>query len=90
MFVMGIFYPLDNVRTRLQVQRKDKSQTVLQSSKQFHGMLDCFQKLIRDDWRQLYTGAKSALVGVGFSSSVYYYLYAYCLLSRAWAASRPI
>eukprot|EP00388_Colpodella_angusta_P019491 GDKJ01048792.1.p1 GENE.GDKJ01048792.1~~GDKJ01048792.1.p1 ORF type:complete len:435 (+),score=68.78 GDKJ01048792.1:23-1327(+) len=65
---MIVAYPLDNLRTRLQVLRRESNLGV------FSALDDLLKK---EGWKGLYAGLKSALVGVGVSWAVYYYFYAF-------------
>jgi len=90
---MLILYPLENIRTRLQVQvhQKDKAKKpkVEQNGaiahvpivhevpyEEFKGSFDCVRQVIqREGYKGLYSGMSSALVGIGFSSAIYFFWY---------------
>lgn len=88
---MALLYPLENVRTRLQVQVKKKEPILTTNNKQpamqnndvllhdnieYKNSLDCIYKVIeREGISGLYRGLHSALFGVGVSNAVYFYWY---------------
>ena len=82
---MAALYPLENVRTRLQVQVEQRKRlhatpsapsTTPLPPEHYHGTFDCIARVSRaEGWRSLYTGLASALVGVGVSSAVYFFWY---------------
>jgi adenine nucleotide transporter 17 len=111
---MALLYPLDNIRTRLQVQIKKKLEEKLDqavehkqiTAKQgehiktavslastelkrsysqeplahqdlhYQGTIDCIVKVIeKEGISGLYSGVESALIGVAYSSAVYFFWY---------------
>lgn len=68
LIAMIVAYPLDNLRTRLQVSKRESSLGV------FSALDDLLKK---EGWKGLYAGLRSALIGVGVSWAVYYYFYAF-------------
>lgn len=85
MIAFATLYPLDNIRTRLQVQgpfssedeRKvneieDKARTRVMYANGW----DCAIKTIRHEgWQALYNGLSSGVLGVGVSSCIYFWWY---------------
>eukprot|EP01066_Platyproteum_vivax_P009766 Platyproteum_vivax@DN4323_c0_g1_i1.p1 len=68
LLAMTIVYPLDNLRTRLQVSRRHG----------YGGILRSLDDIFRDEGiKGLYAGLRSALIGVGCSWAIYYYFYSY-------------
>ncbi|EFA83084.1 transmembrane protein [Heterostelium album PN500] len=80
MSTIALTYPFSTVSTRLQVQQKQANKQQ-QNPQQvlpvpYKGTLDAFQRIIAEEhWTSLYNGLKSALIGIGCSSFVYYYWY---------------
>ncbi|GAM26282.1 hypothetical protein SAMD00019534_094570 [Acytostelium subglobosum LB1] len=85
MATVALTYPFSTVSTRLQVQQKAafrQQQQQQQGGPQqnlpvpYKGTLDAFKRIIEEEhWTSLYNGLKSAIVGIGCSSFVYYYWY---------------
>ncbi|KAN0033431.1 hypothetical protein ACTA71_002858 [Dictyostelium dimigraforme] len=78
MAAIALTYPFSTVSTRLQVQQK-KQQQGQQSeitTVPYKNSVDAFKRIIKEEnWKTLYSGLKSALIGIGASSFVYYYWY---------------
>ncbi|KAN0018635.1 hypothetical protein ACTFIU_008563 [Dictyostelium citrinum] len=78
MAAIALTYPFSTVSTRLQVQQK-KQQQGHQSeitTIPYKNSVDAFKRIIKEEnWKTLYSGLKSALIGIGASSFVYYYWY---------------
>nr|AND95634.1 Peroxisomal membrane protein 34 [Chromera velia] len=67
LLAMAVIYPLDNLRTRLQVSTKRDNR----------GILALLEEILhKEGVKGLYAGLRSALIGVGSSWAVYYYFYA--------------
>lgn len=89
MLAMALLYPLENVRTRLQVQakrpatpRSPRTAQLYQDWKKlkavplFGSTLECIMRVVHEEgWQGLYTGVQSSVTGVGISSFVYFYWY---------------
>jgi len=61
-----IFYPIENLRTRVQAADKGSKKSIL----------DFFSKLMKDEgFLALYKGLNSALVGTVFSYGIYFWWY---------------
>ncbi|EGC29884.1 hypothetical protein DICPUDRAFT_93080 [Dictyostelium purpureum] len=78
MATIALTYPFSTVSTRLQVQQKkqqQKQQGEIQAVP-YKNSIDAFKRIIKEEhWTTLYSGLKSALIGIGASSFVYYYWY---------------
>jgi len=75
MATIALTYPFSTVSTRLQVQQKQKDQQQI-TTVPYKNSVDAFKRIITEEnWRSLYSGLKSALIGIGASSFVYYYWY---------------
>lgn len=77
---MCLLYPLDHIRTRLQIQKTErtveKRESWAHKSVHYKGMLDCAYQICRKEgWTSLYNGMQSGLIGIGFSTFVYFYWY---------------
>ncbi|EGG16420.1 transmembrane protein [Cavenderia fasciculata] len=83
MTTIFLTYPLSTVSTRLQVQQKQALKQQQQSDTSvlpvpYKGTIDAFKRIIAEEnWTSLYSGLKSALIGIGCSSFVYYYWYSF-------------
>eukprot|EP01132_Coremiostelium_polycephalum_P005776 gene5776-7186_t len=91
MATIALTYPFSIVSTRLQVQQKQASKQQQQQNHQqqqqqqpqmvpvpYKNTLDAFKRIIKEEhWTSLYSGLKSALIGIGASSFVYYYWYSF-------------
>ncbi|KAF2073537.1 hypothetical protein CYY_005156 [Polysphondylium violaceum] len=77
MATIALTYPFSTVSTRLQVQQKQKDQQQQQITVvPYKNSVDAFKRIITEEnWTSLYSGLKSALIGIGASSFVYYYWY---------------
>jgi len=76
---MALLYPLENIRTRLQVQRKQlrESSKPREDQLRYGGSIDCALTVIRTEgWQHLYEGMFAGLVGAFVSSAVYFFWYA--------------
>lgn len=82
----ALLFPLENVRSRLQVQRRKKTVDLRDESissdepvpdrvrRPYKGGLDCIARVIHEEgWRELYRGLRAALIGVSVSSCVYFF-----------------
>jgi len=76
---MALLYPLENIRMRLQVQRKQLRESSKSKNEQprYTGTLDCALTVGRTEgWQHLYEGMFAGLVGAFMSSAVYFFWYA--------------
>ncbi|KEF54349.1 uncharacterized protein A1O9_09515 [Exophiala aquamarina CBS 119918] len=74
----ALVYPLDIVKTRLQVQIKKKDQEVVHTAENhhYHSTLDAIKKIIdHDGITGLYSGINGALIGVASTNFAYFYWY---------------
>lgn len=84
-FANAVVYPLDIVKTRIQVQkRKDVNKEVGDGAEQsidgehYHGALDAMQKMIKKEGiTELYAGIAGGLVGTASQSFAYFYWYTF-------------
>jgi len=81
LFANALVYPLDIVKTRLQVQVKNHhlESTVDPNSshpRHYHGTLHAFMSIIQDDgFSGLYQGMAGSLIGVASTNFAYFYWY---------------
>jgi len=72
-------YPLDIVKTRLQVQVRKKGpdgKPIHLDDEHYHSTLDAITKILRDDGiAGLYSGIEGALIGVASTNFAYFYWY---------------
>jgi len=74
----ALVYPLDIVKTRLQVQIKKKDQQIVHTAENHHydSTLDAIKKIIEHDGISgLYSGINGALIGVASTNFAYFYWY---------------
>ncbi|EXJ88497.1 hypothetical protein A1O1_05427 [Capronia coronata CBS 617.96] len=74
----ALVYPLDIVKTRLQVQIKKRDQPVQHTAEQHHyeSTLDAIKKIVEHEGIQgLYSGFHGALLGVASTNFAYFYWY---------------
>jgi len=81
LFANALVYPLDIVKTRLQVQVKNHhlESTVDPNSshpRHYHGTLHAFMSIVQDDgFSGLYQGMAGSLIGVASTNFAYFYWY---------------
>lgn len=68
MLALLLTYPLDMVKTRLQVQTRDS-----RFSTDYHGAVDALRRIVREEGvAGLYAGLGSALLGVASTNFAYF------------------
>ena len=72
----ALLYPLDTIRTRLQVQVHKIADNHGAVPEEYTSGLDCALKMIKSEgWMSLYKGLTAGIVGVGVSNAVYFWWY---------------
>ncbi|KAK8201578.1 ADP/ATP carrier protein [Zalaria obscura] len=85
----ALVYPLDIVKTRLQVQVKRKPEDITQTTNHHHyeGTLHAIQHILHDEGLHgLYAGMAGSLLGVASTNFAYFYWYS---IVRTFYLSRP-
>jgi len=77
LFALAIVYPLDIIKTRLQVQSKSSSAT-LGENEYYESTLDAIIKIVKTEGISgLYAGLPAGLVGVASTNFAYFYWYSF-------------
>ncbi len=72
----ALLYPLDTIRTRLQVQVHKIADNNGAVPEEYTSGLDCALKMIKSEgWTSLYKGLTAGIVGGGVSNDVYFWWY---------------
>ncbi|CAB5183843.1 unnamed protein product [Rhizophagus irregularis] len=77
LFALTIVYPLDIIKTRLQVQSK-QSKTMMKENEYYESTFDAIIKIIKmEGITGLYAGLPAGLIGVASTNFAYFYWYSF-------------